>query len=273
MMKKHHEEPRERMTKGLSYTETFVKKITDLLKQGLTAENYEAALQSVLELCKENYDLNRAGAATVEVAQKQPYKSGTFNLYCKMAGDLFKMQCQLERDSGRTTIFTGFYNSATDAYLDGGYVKEATGVAFEHSLWLVRNSLYRDEAGKQKYLDLSVKAFDQVMKRADEDLANFIYEQREGRRKAAELLGEVQPPAHLANIKDAAQLNESVEAYHERVVSIKTTCKTYDIAAYLSSELATVLEKALPELAGKYTALAEELRGLHVALLEKHGIL
>ena len=272
MMKKHREEPREPVTSGLSHTETFVKKITDLLKQGTTAESYEATFKSVLELCKDNYDLNRAAAAAMKVAEKQRFGSESFNLYCKMAGDLFKMQCERERGSGRTTIFTGFYDSATDAYLDGGYINEAAAVAFEHSRWLMRNALYRDEAGKQKYLDLSVKAFDQVMRRADEELAAFLYDQREGRKKAADALRDVQSPAHLTNIKDPAQLRAGVRTYHELIEFLEKTCITCDVAAFLSRELASVLEKALPELAVEYRTLAEGLQQHHVALLDEQGI-
>jgi hypothetical protein len=270
--RKRGKEPRKPLETWLSHTETFVKKVTDMLRQGLTAENYKAALQSILELCEGDYDLNRAGAAAMKVAEKKRHKGEAFNLYYKMAGDLFRMQCESERSSGRTTIFTGFYDSAIDAYLDGGYAKEAAAVAFEHSHWLMRSALYRDEAGKQKYLGLSSEAFDQVMKRADEELAGFIYEQREGKSKAAVMLRDVQPPTHLKNVKDAEQLRRDALAYRQRIAFLERTCKTYDIAAYLSSELATVLEKALPQQAAEHRTFAEELHQRHVALLDEHGI-
>ena len=272
MGKKAREEPRESMTSGLSHTESFIKKSTALLKEGLTDETYDATFKSVLELCKDSYDLNRAGAAVMKVAEKQRFRSETFNLYCKMAGDLFKMQCESERSSGRTTIFTGFYNSAMDAYLDGGYINEAVAVSFEHSHWLTRSALYRDEAGKQKYLDLAVKAFDEVMKRAEEELVAFIYEQREGRKNAADALRSVQPPAHLANVKEPAQSEAGTQTYRELIAFLEETCHTYDIAATLAGELAAVLEKVLPDLSGEYATLAEELQQRHVALLEEHDI-
>jgi len=272
MMKKRGEKSTEDVTSGLSHTEAFVKKIRELLKLGLTAEDYEATLQTVVGLCKDNYDLNRAGAAAMAVAEKQPYKSETFNLYCKIAGDLYRMQCKSERGSGRTTIFTGFYNSAIDAYLDGGYIKEAAAVAFEHSHWLMRNAFYREEAGKERYLQLSVTAFDEVIKRCEGELADFIYGQREGRRKAADALQTVEPPAHLTTIKDPAGLRAAVQINRELLSFLEQVCRTCDIAAYLSKELATVLEKALPELAGEYTNLAKGLEQCHVALLGEHDI-
>jgi len=271
-MKTRGEEPTEHVSGGLSHTEAFVKKIADLLKEGLAAEDYEATLQTITDLCKDNYDLNRAGAAAMAVAEKQPYKSETFNLYCKMAGDLYRMQCESERSYGRTTIFTGFYNAAMDAYLDGGHIKEAAAVAFEHSHWLVRNALYRDEAGKQKYLALSVTAFDEVMKRSKGELADFIYKQREGRRKAADALQTVQPPAHLTSIKDPAGLGAGVQIYRELIAFLEQACEACDIAVYLSRELAAALEKALPELAEEYTTLAEGLDQRHVALLDEQDI-
>ena len=271
-MKKRGEEPRAPVASGLSHTEAFVKKTADLLKQELTSETHEATLQTILELCKDSYDLNRAGAAAMVVAENQPNKSETFNLYCKIAGDLYRMQCESERNSGRTTLFTGFYDSAMDAYLDCGYIKEAVAVTFEHSHWLMRNALYRDEAGKQKYLRLSVNAFDEVMRRSEGELATFVYEQRDGREKAADALRDMQPPAHLTNIKDPGQLRASVRIYRELIEFLEQVCKACDIAAYLSRELAAVLEKILPELAGEHTTLAEGLQQRHIALLEKHGI-
>ena len=91
-------------------------------------------------------------------------------------------------------MFTWLYNSATDAYLDGGYIREAAAVAFEHSLWLMTSALSSDEAGKETYLDLSVSALYKIMKRSKGELAGFIYKQREGRRRAADALQSVQPP-------------------------------------------------------------------------------
>ena len=272
MTRKPPEEPKEPVTSGLSHTETFIKKIVDLLKEGLTDENYEAMLGSILELCEGNYDLNRAGAAAMKVAEKHRVGRGAFNLYSKMAGDLFKMQCESERSSSRTTIFTGFYNSAMDSYLDGGYIKEAVAVVFEHSHWLMRNALYKDEAGKQKYLDLSVKAFDEVMKRAEGELAAFIHEQQEGRRNAVDALRNVQPPAHLANVNDKTQLEAGAQTYQELIAFLKESCNTCDIAASFAKELAAVLEKDLPDLSREYAALAENLQQQHVALLKEHGI-
>ena len=271
-MKKPGKEPSELATTGLSHTEAFVKEIIALLKQGLTAENYRATLQSVVELCKDNYDLNRAGAAAIKVAEKQPYKSETFNLYCKMAGDLYRIQCESERGSGRTTIFTGFYDSCIDAYLDGGSINEAAAVAFEHSHWLMTNALYRDEPGKQRYLELSVKALDEVMKQSKGDLAKFVYEQREGRRKAAGALRDIEPPAHLATVKDPAELEGGVRIYQDLISFLEKTCQTCDIAAYFSRELAAVLATIMPDRVQEYSALASDLEQRHTALLDEHGI-
>jgi len=271
-MKKRRGEPEEPVTSGLSRTDAFVKQIADLLKQGLTAETYEETLKSVTSLCEDNYDLNRAGAAAMKVAEKQPYKSESFNLYCKVAGDLYRMQCETERYSSRTTIFTGFYNAAMDAYLDGGWIREAAGVAFEHSHWLVTNALYRDEAGKERYLELSVKAFDDVVKRSQGELAAFIYEQREGRRKAADALLDIEPPAHLTGIEDAELLRAHVQRYQNLITILTEICTTYDIAAYLAEELVSALATVFPDEVPHYAALAVELKQRHEALLSEHSI-
>ncbi len=270
--RKPREEPKEPVTSGLSHTEAFIAEISELLKERLNSETYDATFKTVLEHCENNYDLNRAGVAAAKVAEKHSSKSETRSLYFKMAGDLYRMQCESERDSGRTTIFTGFYNAAMDAYLDGGHIKETIGVAFDHSLWLMRNALLRDEAGKQKYFDISVKAFDDVIKRADEKLAAFIHEQQEGRRNAATALISVQPPAHLANVKDPVQLEADAQTYRELIAFLGESCGAYDVAASLSRELAEVLETGLPDLSGEFAALAEELQQRHVAMLEEHGI-
>jgi len=260
------------MPSGLSHTEAFMGKITELLKQELTGEAYEATLKTIVELCEDNYDLNRAGAAATKLAEKQKRASKDFKLCCRMAGDLFRMQFESERNSGRTTIFTGFYNSAMDAYLDGGYIKEALGVSFEHSYWLMRNALYRDEAGKQKYFELSLKAFNEVLKRADEKLAAFIYQQQEGRKSAADALRNVQPPAHLAGVKDPGRLEAGVQTYRELIAFLAGTCGAHDVAASLCRELADLLEPVLPDLAGEFATLAGELQEQHVAMLEERGI-
>jgi hypothetical protein len=273
MWKRHDSEPRESVTtSGLSYTEAFVKKITSLLQQGLTADNYEQTLKAIMEQCTDDYDLNRAGAAAAKLAEREKRGTEQFRLYNKMAGDLFRMQCGSERTSGRTTIFTGFYNSAMDAYLDGGYDVEAVGVAFEHSHWLITNALYRDEAGKRKYLDLSVKAFDEVIRRATGALAAFLYGQQEARKKAAEALQDAQPPARLTNVKDPVPLRADAQTYREMISFLEERCKAYDVAAYFAKELAAVVENTLPELAREYTALARDLLNRHVALLHDHGI-
>jgi hypothetical protein len=272
MKRKPREEPKEPATSGLSHTEAFIAKITELLKEGLTGEAYEATLKTVVELCEDNYDLNRAGTAAMKVAEKQRSKSEIRSLYFKMAGDLFRMQCESERSSGRTTIFTGFYNSAMDAYLDGGHIKEAVGVAFEHSYWLMRNGLYRDEAGKQKYFDLSVKAFNDVIKRADEELGAFIYQHQEGRRGAADALRNMQPPAHLANVKDQAQLEAGAQTYRELIAFLGETCGVYDMAAGLSRDLADLVETVLADLSREFAALAEEFQRQHATALEERGI-
>jgi hypothetical protein len=259
-------------TTGLSYTETFVKKISLLLQQELTSETYETTLNSVMELCADDYDLNRAAAAAAKLAEKEKPDTERLKLYCRMAGDLFRMQCGSERNSGRTTIFTGFYNAAMDAYLEGGYGVHAMSVAFEHSYWLITNALYREEAGHRKYLELSVKAFDEVLRRATGELAMFIREQQGGRRKAAEALQDVQPPAHLRSVKDQARLSAEAQTYGELVAFLETQCKAYDIAAYFAKELASVLQDGLPEVAREYAALAEDLQQRHVTLLREHGI-
>ena len=271
-MKKRREETREPATSGLSRTDTFVKTISDLLKQGLTAESYDETLKNVTALCEDNYDLTRAGAAAMKVAEKQPYRSESFNLYCKVAGDLYRVQCETERYSGRTTIFTGFYNAAMDAYLDGGWIREAAGVAFEHSHWLIRNALYRNEPGKERYLELSVKAFDDVVKRSEGELAAFIHEQWEGRRKAADALLDIQPPAHLTAIKDPELLRARVQRYQNLITILTEICNTYDIAAYLSEELVSALAPVLPDEIHQYAGLALKLRQRHEALLREHGI-
>lgn len=271
--KKRQPEHREAVTtSGLSYTEAFVKKTTDLLKQELTAESYERIFKTIVEQCRDSYDLNRAGAAAVKVAENVERGSETFRLYCRMGGDLFKMQCEAERTSGRTTIFTGFYNSAMDAYLEGGYTEEAAAVAFEHSHWLVTNALYRDEAGRRKYLSLSVKAFDETMRHSDGELAVFIHQQQEGRRKAAEALHDVRPPAHLTNVNDPGRLEADAQTYRELIAFLEENCNAFDVAAYFARELATVLENALPELARECAALATDLQRRHLALLAEHGI-
>jgi hypothetical protein len=208
----------------------------------------------------------------MEVAEQQLYKSETFNLYCRMAGDLYKMQCESERSSGSTTMFSWLYNSATDAYLDGGYIEEAAAVAFQHSYWLMTNALSRDEEGKQTYLDLSVSAFYEIMKRSKGKLAGFIYEQREGRRRAADALQSVQPPAHLTEVEDPAELAAAVQVYRELIAYLEQICEACDIAAYLATELAAALKRALPELAGEYATLAEGLQQRHAAILQEHGI-
>ena len=69
MMKKLREELIEHVIGELSHTEAFVKKTGELLKQGLTVENYTSTLQSVIGLCKGSYDLNRAGTLAMEVAE------------------------------------------------------------------------------------------------------------------------------------------------------------------------------------------------------------
>jgi hypothetical protein len=273
MFRKRREEPKEPVTTtGLSYTETFVRKITDLLKQDLAADTYETTFKVIAELCHDDYDLNRAGAAAIALAEKQKPDSQLFRLYSKLAGDLFRKQCESERTSGRTTIFTGFYNSAIDAYLEGGYGTESIAVAFEHSHWLMVNALYKEEAGKQKYLDLSVKAFDEVLKRSEGKLAVFLYEQQQNRKKVADALVSVQPPAHLINVKNRESLETSVQTYRDLIAFLDEPCKTYDIAAYLSKELAAVLEKVMPDRASEYAALAEEFRQRHGALLSEEGI-
>ena len=275
MWKRRHAEPTEAVTtSGLSYTESFVKKITSLLQEGLSTEDYEETLKTVMELCTDDYDLNRAGAAATKLAEKGKRGAEPFKLYWKMAGDLFKMQCGSERTSGRTTIFTGFYNSAMDAYLGGGYDMEAVAVAFEHSHWLITNALYRDEAGRRKYLTLSVKAFDEVMKHAARgELAAFIQEQQEGRKKAAEALQDAQPPAHLTSVRDPARLRVDAQTYRDMIAFLEERCKAYDVAAYFANELATVLESTLPELGRECAALARDLHERHVTLLREHGIL
>ena len=270
--KKRHPEPKESVTTGLSYTETFVKNTADLLKEELTAESYEQTLKTIVDRCEDNYDLNRAGAAAMKVAESDKRGSETFRLYCKMAGDLFKLQCEAERTSGRTTIFTGFYNDATDAYLEGGYTNEAIAVAFEHSYWLLTNALYRDEAGRRKYLDLSTKTFDEAMGRSSEELARFVRQQQGGRVKAADALQDVQPPAHLSNVNDPNQLRADAQTYHELIAFLAENCHACDIAAYFAAELATVLETALPELARECAALATELQQRHAALMQEHAI-
>jgi len=273
MKKRRHPEPVEAVTTtGLSYTETFVKKICSLLQQELTAETYEPTLNAVVELCTDDYDLNRAGAAAAKLAEKEKRDTDKFKLYCKMAGDLFRMQCGSERGSGRTTIFTGFYNSAMDAYIDGGHNLQAISVAFEHSYWLITNALYREEAGRRKYLELSAKAFDEVMKHVTGDLAAFIHEQREGRKKAAEALQDVQPPARLSSVKDPARLRVEAQTYRELIAFLEEQCTAYDVAAYFAEELASVLQDALPELAHEYAVLGKDLRERHVTLLREHGI-
>jgi len=273
MKKKRPSVPTEGVsTTGLSYTETFVKKVSSLLQQELTPETYEPTLEAVVKLCTSDYDLNRAGAAAAKLAEKEKRDTERFKLYSKMAGDLYRMQCGSERGSGRTTIFTGFYNSAMDAYLNGGHNLEAISVAFEHSYWLITNGLHREEAGRRKYLELSVKAFDEVMKRVTGDLAVFIYEQREGRRKAGEALQEVQPPAHLTSIKDQVRLQAEAQTYRGLIAFLEEQCKAYDVAAYFSKELASVLQDTLPELAREYTALGRDLQERHVTLLREHGI-
>jgi hypothetical protein len=249
-----------------------VKKISSLLQQELIDETYELTLNAVVELCTDDYDLNRAGAAAAKLAEKEKRDTDRFKLYSKMAGDLFRMQCGSERGSGRTTIFTGFYNSAMDAYLGGGHSLQAISVAFEHSYWLITNALYREEAGRRKYLELSAKAFDEVVKHATGDLAAFIYEQREGRRKAAEALQDVQPPAHLTSVKDQARLQAEAQTYRELIAFLEEQCKACDIAAYFAKELASVLQDALPELAHEYTVLGKDLQQRHVTLLREHGI-
>jgi len=270
--RRHSATPEAVTTSGLSYTESFVKKITSLLQQGLSAENYEQTLKTIMELCTDDYDLNRAGAAAAKLAEKGKRGAEPFKLYWKMAGDLFKMQCGSERTSGRTTIFTGFYNSAMDAYLDGGYDMEAVAVAFEHSHWLITNALYRDEAGRRKYLALSVKAFDEVMKHATSELAAFLHEQQGGRKKAADALQDAQPPAHLTGVKDAARLRVDAQTYRDMIAFLEERCKAYDVAAYFAKELATVLESTLPELGRECAALARDLHERHVTLLREHGI-
>jgi hypothetical protein len=272
MRRKPPEEPKESSTSGLSHTEAFIGKITELLKERLTGETYEATLKTVVELCEDNYDLNRAGTAAMKVAEKQSSKSEARGLYFKISGDLFRMQFESERTSGRTTIFTGFYNSAMDAYLDGGYINEALGVSFEHSYWLMRSALYRDEAGKQKYFDLSVKAFNEVLKRADEELATFIYQQQEGRKNAADALRNVQPPAHLASVKDPGELEAGAQTYRELIAFVGESCGVHDVAASLSREIADLLETVLPDLAGEFATIAEEHQQQHATMLEERGI-
>ncbi len=272
MKRKPREEPSEPVTSGLSHTEAFIAKITELLKERLNNETYDATLKTIVEHCEDNYDLNRAGVAAAKVAEKHSSKSVTRSLYFKISGDLYRMQCESERDSGRTTIFTGFYNAAMDAYLDGGHIMETIGVAFEHSFWLMRNALLRDEPGKQKYFDLSVKAFDDVIKRAAEKLAAFVHEQQEGRRTAAAALINVQPPAHLASVKDPVQLEAGAQTYRELIAFLGESCGAYDVAASISRELAEVLKTGLPDLSGGFAALAEDLQQRHVAMLEEHGI-
>jgi hypothetical protein len=272
MRKKRHPELKESpTTTGLSYTDAFVKRIADLLQQDLTAESYDQTFRTIVQQCGGNYDLNRAGAAAIKLAESEERGSETFNLYCKMAGDLFRMQCEAERTSGRTTIFTEFYNSATDAYLDGGYMNEALVVAFEHSYWLTANALYRDDAGRQKYLALSVKAFDEVMRRFTGEAASFVYEQQEGRRKAADALQDVKPPAYLTNVQDPDRLKSEAQTYGELIAFLDENCNARDIAAYFAGELATVLEAVLPELAREYAALAAQLQRRHAAFLEEHA--
>lgn len=269
-MKKRGEEQRQVMISGLSHTEAFVKKIAELLKQGLTAEDYEVTLQSVIALCKDDYDLNRAGAAAMAVAEKQPDKSEAFSLYCKMAGDLYRRQCESERSYGRTTIFTEFYNSAIDVYLDGGFISEAIAVAFEHSNWLMRDALYREKGGKQKYLELSVKAFDELVRRCKGEVAAFVYDEREGRRESADALLGFEARPRLARIKDPARLRASVQGCGELTAFLEQACKTRDVATHPSRELANVLESAIPGLAGECVTLAEEIQHRHGTLLAKH---
>ena len=272
MRKKRSSEPREPVTTGLSYTENFVKQTADMLKEELTDDSYEQTLKTIVDRCEDNYDLNRAGAAAMKLAEGDKRGSETFKLYCKMAGDLFRLQCEAERTSGRTTIFTGFYNDAMDAYLEGGYISEAIAVAFEHSYWLITSALYRDEAGRRKYLDLSTKAFDEAMVRSSEKLASFVRQQQEGRLKAADALQEVQPPAHLSNVNEPDRLRADAQTYRELISFLEENCSASDIAAYFAGELAAVVETALPELARDYAALATELRQRHAALLQEHCI-
>ncbi len=271
MRKRRHPEPKESTTTtGLSYTDAFVKRIAELLKDELTAESYDQTFRTMVDQCEGNYDLNRAGAAAIKLAESEERGSETFNLYCKMAGDLFRKQCEAERTSGRTTIFTEFYNSATDAYLDGGFMNEALAVAFEHSYWLTTNALYREEAGRRKYLALSVKAFDEVMRRSTGEVASLVYQQQEGRRKAADALQEVKPPAHLTNVEDVDRLRSEAQTYGELIAFLEENCNACDIAAYFAVELAAVLQAMLPELAREYAALATELQQRHAALLKEH---
>jgi|GEM_PF-2910459 len=273
MRKKRQAEPKEPpTTTGLSYTDAFVKRIAELLKEKLTTESYDQTFRTIVDQCEGNYDLNRAGAAAIKLAESEKRDTETFELYCKMAGDLFRMQCEAERTSGRTTIFTEFYNSATDAYLDGGYVNQALAVAFEHSYWLTTNALYREEAGRRKYLALSVNAFDEVMRRSAGEATSFVYQQQEGRRKAADALQEVKPPAHLMNVEDPDRLRSEAQTYGELIAFLDENCSAQDIAAYFAGELAAVLEAALPELAREYAALATQLKQRHASFLEGHAL-
>jgi hypothetical protein len=273
MRKKRHPESKEPgTTTGLSYTDAFVKRIADLLHEKLTAENYETTFRTIVDQCEGSYDLNRAGAAAMKLAESDKRGSETLELCCKMGGDLFRMQCEAERTSGRTTIFTEFYNSATDAYLDGGHMNQALAVTFEHSYWLITNALYREEAGRQKYLGLSVKAFDEVMRRSTGDIALFVHQQQEGRTKAADALQDVKPPAHLASVKDPDRLRSDAQTYGELIAFLEHNCNACDVAAYFAGEVAAVLEAVLPELAREYAALATELKRRHAALLEEHAV-
>jgi hypothetical protein len=136
----------------------------------------------------------------------------------------------------------------------------------------VRNGLYRDEAGKQKYLDISVKAFDDVIKRAEGELAVFIHQQQEGRKCAADALRNVQPPGHLASLREPAHLESGAQTYRELIDFLKDSCAAYDIAATIAQEIAGVLRKALPDLSAEYASAADDLKQIHVALLEEHDI-
>jgi len=273
MRKRRHPESKESgTTTGLSYTDAFVKRIANLLHEKLTAENYEQTLKTIVDQCEGSYDLNRAGAAAMKVAESEKRDSETFALCCKIAGNLFRMQCEAERTSGRTTIFTEFYNSASDAYLDGGHMNQALAVAFEHSYWLITNALYREEAGRKKYLGLSVKAFDELLRQSTGDLALFVHQQQEGRTRAADALQDVKPPAHLTSLKDPDRLRSDAQTYNELIAFLENNCNACDVAAYFAGELASVLENVLPELAQEYAARATELRGRHAALLEEHAV-
>ena len=97
-------------------------------------------------------------------------------------------------------------------------------------------------------------------------------QQQESRKCAADALRNVQAPGHLASMHDPTQLEAGAQTYSELIGFLRDNCAAYDIAAIIAAEVAGAVRKVLPDLSAEYTAVADDLKQIHVALLEERGI-